>query len=88
MVVKHAALYSVKAESDVCSSPCHGSFSGVFFSSESALNCKPVDACLISASTKVVAGMRFFRQLSEFRLKGDWEKDSFCHFHAVFEAQL
>ena len=36
----------------------------------------------------VRAGMRFFRQLSEFRLKGDWEKDSFCHFHAVFEAQL
>ena len=33
-------------------------------------------------------GMRFFRQLSEFRLKGDWEKDSFCHVHAVFEAQL
>ena len=35
-----------------------------------------------------LSGMRFFRQLSEFRLKGDWEKDSFCHFHAVFEAQL
>ena len=35
-----------------------------------------------------MAGMRFFRQLSEFRLKGDWEKDSFCHVHAVFEAQL